>query len=256
MLIESLPKEIHALRINTLKQRLEDFKDYRLVTDNGVLYCKYKNHRYCIDDISNSKSKAKEHFDMAHYRNKIESDLNIYLTAWYSTYNCPVPELMPHEITRCLTSGICLNREFFESCKDQANEFRPENKIYTYKNTRFRSKSECEIARMYTDMGFKFKYETELVIDGKSNFPDFLIYSYETSGCFYHEHLGLLNNPNYQRDAEIKKANYRRAGLIEGLDIIYTFEKDGFVFVPDTLPLEVNSLIMKRLLCCQNQLVR
>ena len=95
---------------------------------------------------------------------------------------------------------------------------------YRHKNHIFRSKSELIIAQLLEGLGLEYKYEPKIIIGGAERRPDFAVFCPETMRYFFIEHLGLLSDTRYRMDAITKMDEYDKAGLRDGLDIIYTSE--------------------------------
>ena len=134
----------------------------------------------------------------------------------YSLRNYSNPEYS--DIIRrftCLfrTPKICIkNDKYFE-----------ENLIHKTKKGDFvRSKSELIIADKLFDKGIDYEYEKELIIDGKKKIPDFTI-SY-MGDTYYWEHCGMMSKSDYKKKWEDKKIWYANHGIIEGENLIATYE--------------------------------
>ena len=95
---------------------------------------------------------------------------------------------------------------------------------YRHKNHVFRSKSELIIAQLLEALGLEYKYEPQIVLGGIERRPDFAVFCPETMRYFLIEHLGLLSDTRYRMDAITKMEEYDKAGIRDGLDIIYTSE--------------------------------
>ena len=94
-------------------------------------------------------------------------------------------------------------------------------------------------------MDIPFKYEPEITIFGlpKPINPDFVIYLKELDNCKIHEHLGMKNSADYLRDSKTKYNNYLGAGLIPGIDILFTQDTDDMPFDIRLLSAELNTAI-------------
>ena len=89
-----------------------------------------------------------------------------------------------------------------------------------------RSKSEVIIANMLYSKGIEYEYEKELDLgeDG-IRIPDFTIDDAESGACLYWEHCGMMNDPSYRGRWENKKALYQKHGIIEGKNLIVTYDE-------------------------------
>ncbi|MET8028081.1 ATP-dependent RecD-like DNA helicase [Streptomyces avermitilis] len=81
-----------------------------------------------------------------------------------------------------------------------------------------RSKNEVIIADLLQRHAQgRFSYEQPLIgRDGKRRFPDFTITTDDPDRPIYWEHLGMLDNPEYARKWEQKKAWYAEHGILPG----------------------------------------
>jgi exodeoxyribonuclease V alpha subunit len=71
-----------------------------------------------------------------------------------------------------------------------------------------RSKSEVIVANILFERKIPFVYEEKLVVDGQDYSPDFTI---QWKGkTYYWEHLGLLEQGQYQSEWKKKEAMYRK----------------------------------------------
>lgn len=92
-----------------------------------------------------------------------------------------------------------------------------------------RSKSEVIIANMLHQNNIIYEYEKDLVIDGIRKIPDFTIDDQESGEIKYWEHCGMMNNPEYRKRWEMKKSFYEKNGIIEGENLIITYDENGSI---------------------------
>lgn len=113
----------------------------------------------------------------------------------------------------------CVNGKFYE------------NKLVhkTIKGELVRSKSEVTIANQLHLHGVEYEYEPELKLEGKIKRPDFKIEDYDTGIVWYWEHCGMMENPQYMRRWEEKKAFYKKNGIEEGKNLIVTYDEHGAI---------------------------
>ena len=110
-----------------------------------------------------------------------------------------------------LLEGYTNTFEFHERIGEYLgiDKFSRERKYRTLSRDHVRSKSEVIIANILYQSGIPFQYEVSLYApDGPPRSPDFTI---EWGGkTFYWEHLGMLDEVDYQQDWERKRAWYER----------------------------------------------
>jgi hypothetical protein len=108
-----------------------------------------------------------------------------------------------------------------------------------------RSKSEVIIANMLHEKGIAYEYEKELDLkeDG-IKIPDFTIDDAESGNLLYWEHCGMMADSHYRKRWEAKKAVYEKHGIIEGDNLIVSYDDvNGSI---DSL--RIDSLIEKYLI--------
>lgn len=87
-----------------------------------------------------------------------------------------------------------------------------------------RSKSESLIAMLLHINKIPFRYECALHLDDTTIFPDFTIRHPQTGHTFYWEHFGMMDNPNYCKNAFSKLERYTSSGIIPSIHLITTYE--------------------------------
>ena len=110
----------------------------------------------------------------------------------------------------------------------------PERLIYiTDGGFYVRSKAEQMIANMYLEEGIPFRYEDPVTLpDGRILYPDFHLFSLLNDAEWYHEHNGQMRNDNYYNRYEQKLRMLRSAGIIPGVNLLQTFEAEGYPLHP------------------------
>ena len=87
-----------------------------------------------------------------------------------------------------------------------------------------RSKSECLIDMQLFYRKIPFRYESKLVINGQTIFPDFTFYKESTGEYKYWEHFGMMDDPKYRRKALEKEETYFLNGFIPHENLYLTYE--------------------------------
>lgn len=107
-----------------------------------------------------------------------------------------------------------------------SNSYYPEQLKYrTTKGRMVRSKSERTIANMLEKYEIPYRYEPEMVFDGKTIYPDFVLMRADGTLIIW-EHFGLMDQNDYQMSALQKQERYRRAGYHQHTNLICTYEED------------------------------
>ena len=95
---------------------------------------------------------------------------------------------------------------------------------YSDKNERMRSKSEVIIGNLLNKHQIPYRYECPLDLGGKTVYPDFTIMNVRLRKEMYWEHLGLLEDPDYQEKNIAKILRYETYGYFPGDRLIITME--------------------------------
>ena len=114
----------------------------------------------------------------------------------------------------------------------ESNPYHPEGKTYkTHQGQLVRSKTELMQANVYDELGIPYLYESKLVLkDGSVYYPDFTTLHIPTRTNIYHEHLGLLDDPEYRKQAMLKLEAYKRNGIFVGKNLLLTMESNASPF--------------------------
>lgn len=95
--------------------------------------------------------------------------------------------------------------------------------IYTSKGERVRSKSEVIIADLLNKEQIPYRYECPIQLKGWGIvYPDFTALNVRKE--IYWEHFGMMDDPEYAEKAIDKITRYAENGIIQGCNIILTFE--------------------------------
>ena len=250
-----IPREYLALKINYLKQLLNKMPDVRIADRKRYgkteKRCLIGSHNYALNN-----PKVRRLCEIAINRQEIERLLDHCETEWQEHFSGSVPEnIVPRSIPRTLNPNnpalsTLMDKQFFDSLKNDANPYYREFKKVPYNGILYRSQAEAELARFYTENGIPFKYEPEIYLDGMQRpyFPDFVTLIKEINSCKFHEHLGMLSSSDYLRDNKIKVTNYLNAGLLPGHDLFFTYGNDDMVFSVDGIMPMLNSIIYNSLI--------
>lgn len=87
-----------------------------------------------------------------------------------------------------------------------------------------RSKSEVLIDIMLYSNKIPYRYEEVIQLGNKTIVPDFIIKHPATGELFYWEHFGMMDNPDYAKNACDKIRLYSLNGIIPSKQLILTYE--------------------------------
>ncbi len=94
----------------------------------------------------------------------------------------------------------------------------------TEKGDKVRSKSEKIIADKLFHEGIPYRYEAVLDLQGVKVHPDFTLLDTKERTEIYFEHFGMMQDPDYCRNALNKIAHYEKCGCRLGRELLCTFE--------------------------------
>lgn len=244
-----IPREYLSLKINYCRQQLDKLPVITLQKDGRTSppgkRVVVNNHRYAV-----SSSKGEYYYSLMHQRDLLERELHLYLSIWdYHFKGEPDPDYMPVQAKRTIWvdtgKPVIMNKEYFDSLKNDANTRYPKPTNNPFNGIYYRSAAEREIAIFYTEMGIPFKYEPEIMLKGliKPVYPDFVPYFREIDACKIHEHFGMKDYSDYLNSSKIRFSNYANAGLIQDLDILFTHDTGDTWFDPRYLSAKINAAI-------------
>ncbi len=111
----------------------------------------------------------------------------------------------------------------------QTNPYHTENLIHqTFAGHKVRSKSEVMIANLLFENQIPYRYESAVVLDLKTYYPDFTICHPKTGGIFYWEHFGKMDDIQYRSNVYRKLEQYARHDIIPTMNLITTYETEKF----------------------------
>lgn len=116
------------------------------------------------------------------------------------------------------------------------NNKHPENLIHKAASGNYvRSKSEAMIDMCLVKYRIPFRYEAALQLGEIVVFPDYTLRHPETGRYSYWENFGLMDDPNYSKNAGSKLQFYISNGIIPSIHLITTFETKDNPLTFDTI---------------------
>lgn len=108
----------------------------------------------------------------------------------------------------------------------ERNSYPAASSILTENNEMVRSKSEKIIADKLKLSGIPYVYEKPLKLGTITKYPDFTALNKRTRKEYYWEHMGMMDSPDYFKEAMEKIELYQRYGIVPGKNLIITYETD------------------------------
>lgn len=102
--------------------------------------------------------------------------------------------------------------------------YREDLKFKTPAGICVRSKSEAYIVSRLYEKRIPFRYECALELGDQVIFPDFTMKHPVTGEVYYWEHLGMMEEPKYQRRFLYKMQLYTENNIFPGINLILTSE--------------------------------
>jgi hypothetical protein len=210
--------------------------------NNFKYYHKISNKKVYLDK---SKQKLAEQLAVKSYIHALLKDISHELTAnqFYLRHYADksfVESLLNHPGIQRL-----LNPYFKPHSKELAewmsspythNPYYPEHLSHkTVLNFLVRSKSESMITMMLHTNNIPFRYECELVLGSQIIYPDFTIRHPQTGECYYWEHLGKMDDPNYYKNKFRLLEQYTSHGIVPSINLILTFETQRHPLTADVI---------------------
>ena len=138
------------------------------------------------------------------------------------------------EMRKELVNPIYLpDEEYVKQWKDRQYdrlEFKEdEAEFYTLADERVRSKVEILIANMMYQKKIPYHYEVPVkLVRLGIVFCDFEGLNVKKRRTMYHEHFGMMDDPEYAEKAVRKMSEYMKNGLFPGRDLIISYETRSF----------------------------
>ena len=130
----------------------------------------------------------------------------------------------------------------------QGLPFLPDAPVHTtIKQERVRSKSEVLIADALARHGVPYRYEYPLILKGTAKskvlYPDFMCLNIRTRQEFYWEHFGLMDSPDYAKNAAGKLRLYTENGIFPGRNLIITTETQSEPLSTSTIDMTIQQYL-------------
>ncbi len=111
----------------------------------------------------------------------------------------------------------------------EKSDYKPEERKHiTSQGEKVRSKSEVLSCEFYYQLGLGFRYEEVTNVGGVQLAPDFKIYMPDRT-IYYHEHAGMMDDPEYRSRHERKMRLYSRCGIVQWENLLVTYDRDGTI---------------------------
>ena len=247
-IINRLDQEIEEIEkiIEHLKQNLCTYPEGTLQINhsNGTVQYYHRNYRQLLPGEVRVPPKyiRKEHLELARklaqkdYDQrllKILEDRRKAACKMRDTYMQSDPaeiyEKCHSERKKLIVPQFITDEEYAEkwqNVKYQGKEFTEGTvEIYTVKGERVRSKSEKILADLFERKNIPYRYEYPLKLyENKILYPDFMVLNKRTRTEYYWEHLGMMDEAEYAKNAIKRIQDMETYGILPGRNLIVTAE--------------------------------
>lgn len=224
--------------ISFCRKKLASAPEGRVATSqsNGVVQFYFYNNckgkrKYLSDKVLIEKLVSKEYFSKL--LSCAENELQHITRFLEGMSKTPVEEIYKcfPEAKRKLIAPPCIDNDTFAKQWIEADyprlDFKINEEYISNDGERYRSKSELLIANALKEAGIPFRYECRLDLKGYGPvYPDFTVLNKRTRNVFYHEHLGMMEKPDYIIKNLQKINAYEKNGFMQGKQLILTFESE------------------------------
>ena len=242
---EKLTKELNELQklkkvvIKSLKQAPEGslrsemaqgkYPQYYLI--HNEYKEKYPKGKYLRkSELDIAKKLAQKEYDkyVLDEIGKREKDIRNYLALSENRGVCDAYDRLPCAKQRLVTPYVLSDENYVNEWKKAATSgghpYPISNGFMTESGELVRSKSEKIIADKLFINNIPYKYEAGMVLNNKTIYPDFTILIVKKRETVYLEHFGMMDNPDYCKNAIDRMELYEKNGIHLGERLFVSFE--------------------------------
>lgn len=233
-------------KISSVKEHLKHLPSGKLVCSQNGEYQKWyqsdghkktyipKSNKQLAEKLAIKKYLSLQLEDLENEKKAIESYLR------HSTHEKSIQLLTNHsEYQKLLKPYFTpLSEELsnWTNAQYERNQKYPEQLMHKGSSGNYvRSKSESMIDMVLYIHKIPFRYECALILGETTLFPDFTIRHPKTGEVFYWEHFGLMDNPEYSKNAYSKMQLYTNHGIVPSIQLITTYETKEHPLTADTI---------------------
>lgn len=225
--------------INTLPQgRVGTYRQRQVVVithDPGNPCISYNRKRRLY---TNGKEGAK-YLKLINLHQKALLEYKRLMNEW-KTYYAGEPKIIQFPLDPTLLSG--LSPEFFKQARPNQNSYERKEKIQE-NNQVLRSKNELLAVKEIEKMGFEWKTEIKVSINGKNFYPDVTFLVPYIQCALMMEIDGIMEDKEYRYKAIDREHKYYKAGFSLFDDVIIYRTKNSNSFDAELLRFEINMAI-------------
>lgn len=211
-----LPRDFYAARYRFLSRILETLPNVKRISDDKLRiteyidgkrrFKEYSSFRPEYKYLSESEVKRREIFE------KIKELESLYLTQFNTSIKEDSQHIRPG-------GGGTVSAQFCSELEHQSCPLENPN-AYVFDGTHFRSRGELMVASALKDFGLEYRYDSGIVLNGKTYYTDFAIPLPELGTGWFLEYLGRLDDRKYVNHNSEKIRDYINSGIYPGRDLL------------------------------------
>ena len=167
-------------------------------------------------------------------------------------------KVSPTEYKIQLSAAYRLTKEDWDKMKSQSNPKEIKGDLW-FENIHMRSRFEVNTAIVLKKLNLEFKYEPEIILNGKKVHPDFVVYLPEFEVCFIIECMGMIGSSGYDWDATNRMKLLMDVGCIPFRDFLVLGGTETFIpteeWVTNAIVSMVNSIAAECVQSLSRQIV-
>lgn len=250
MMYEKMLKESQRLemQIKDLQLQLNTFPEGKLISTTNTRGTKWyrsdghkpiylpKKERALAEQLAHKKYLSLQLKNLLHEKNAIDFYLRHHDSNAYQAEQSFVNSYEYKDLLSPIFKPLSQELQNWINAPYEKNTKHPENLIHkTHSGNKVRSKSEALIDMFLHKNKIPFRYECALHLNEMVLFPDFTIRHPETGNMYYWEHFGMMDNPEYAKNASSKIQHYISNGIIPTIQLITTYETKENPLNPETV---------------------
>ncbi len=246
---EYLSMDMHALKINWLREQLSIIPRIAITTKNGreVVYIysqttQNANRRF---ERSLNGEEGRYYARLFNKRKEYESELAELMDVWKHVYKIPVPKISicaENKSKQGVEIYGDMNSDYFESLVSNDNDY-PKDKWNEFDGINFRSLQERTIAEVIKGLNWPYKYEATITDGAYKLSCDFVFLVRELNQTKLFEFFGMMDNESYANKAYNKMKIYQSMGFAIDKDIFFMFASSKDSINAKMVAAKINSVI-------------
>ena len=207
-----LPRDYILASLMYIDNRLEQLPNCSLINHNDVQKIVSYNprHEYKVTSV-----KGKKLMSLFGERRKLEELRRALIKKWSDSYS---DKIDLNSVIIC-GHGNVLGDDIWNELKEDTNSYQKQDSLY-HNGIKMRSRGEMFVGEILDQLGLDYLYEPEMIIDGRSVCPDFVVRVPVFGCCFIVEYMGCLDEYGYLDKNKSKIGMYFHSGIFLGTNLV------------------------------------